>query len=773
MAKTKGMTDGELVSLLDKAISNANNREGSETADLRDSALKFINGEVDFPHETGKSSVVSNDVADTLHWILPQLLRVFLGSENIGIYEPRKPELEKETTQDAQGNPVTIEKDVSVDRAQQATDYVNYVLMNECRGYSVLHSALYEGLAFGNGLIKHWWDDSPTYVTENFSALTEEAFIALTAGEDADDVEVLEHTAYPDPDFVPPEIPSQEELIAAASEAMAQGVPVEAIEEQAAALAQALVPPNLHDVKIKRLVSTGSLQVRALPHEEFFIGVNDTVIDEEETYICGHAYRETRSNLIRAGYDANKVKELPDAGGADDETKTIRNGTNDDEERDEASQFVDVNECYIRIDYDGDKVSEWRKVVLGGKSGAYTVLSNEEWGDDLPFTDLVPDPVPHRWRGRSLYDEVASIQRVKTALARQMQDNLYISNSPMVIANLKGIKNPDALANRELGATIWTDGDINAAMREVATPFVAGQSIPIMEHWDRVRAMRTGVSDQSMGLEPDTLQDQTATASTFRQAAQYAKMETYARNVSECGMKRLFRCLLRLATKHQDRARVIRLRGEWTEMDPRAWHAEMDVTINTGLGSGSREKDMAVINAVLNEQKTIIAQGGPFNPISDIRKYRDTLAKLVELSGLKSPERYFSEISEDQYQAMKAQAEQPQEPPPDPKMMEAQARLQIEQMKAEQKAQADQQQFQLDMEKTQLELQAMREKMAIELEMTRMESAERIRLMQEEARQKFALKREEIEVEKQLAILRMSMSTGIPDQNITNIPSPV
>lgn len=770
MAKTKGMTDGELVSLLDKAISNANNREGSETATLRNSALKFINGEVDFPAEKGKSSVVSNDVADTLHWILPQLLRVFLGSENIGIYEPRKPEIEKSTVPGPDGEPVTVEKDVSVDRAQQATDYINYVLMNDCRGYSVLHSALYEGLAFGNGLIKHWWDDSPTYVTEDFSALTEEAFIALTAGEDADDVEILEHTAYPDPDFVAPELPPQEELIAAASDALAQGVPVEAIEEQAAAMAEALIPPNLHDVKIKRLVSNGSLQVRALPHEEFFIGPNDTVIDEDETYICGHAYRETRSNLIRAGYDKSVVDDLPSAGAVDDEAKNIRNGSTDDEERDEASQFVDVSECYIKIDYDGDGVAEWRKVVLGGNCGAFKVLSNEEWGDDLPFTDLVPDPVPHRWRGRSLYDEVASIQRVKTALARQMQDNLYISNSPMVIASTKTIKNPDALANRELGATIWAD-DINAAVREVATPFVAGQSIAIMEHWDRVRAMRTGVSDQSMGLDADALTNQTATASNFQQAAQYAKMETYARNVSECGMKRLFRCLLRLATKHQDRNRTIRLRGEWVEMDPRAWHADMDVTINTGLGSGSREKDMAVINAVLNEQKLIIAQGGPFNPIADIRKYRDTLAKLVELSGLKSPERYFSEITDDQFNAMKAAAEQPQEPPQDPRLIEAQGKLQIEQMKAEQKAQADQQQFALEMEKTQLELQAMREKMAIELEMTRVESAEKIRLMREEAQHKFALKREEIEVERQLALLRLT--TGAGSQHTANIPSPV
>lgn len=768
MAKTKGMTDGALTALLDRAISTAENREGTETASLRNKSLEFISGKIDIPAEAGKSSVTSHDVADTLHWILPQLLRVFLGSDNIGIYEPRRRELETVMVPGPDGQPIPVERDVSEERAAQATDYVNYTLMYDCRGYSVLHSALYEGLAFGNGIIKHWWDPTPQYVTETYTGLSEEAFIELV---DDDDVEVLEHTATPDPDWTPPPVPSQEELQVEVAAALEAGASEEQVATGLVAMKEALQAPQIHDVKIKLKVAEGRLQVRALPHEEFFVGANDLVIDEEETYLCGHAYRATRSDLIAQGFSKDKVNNLPAAGDTDtDETKTIRRGRVEEDERDHAMQEVNIYECYIRCDYDGDGVAEWRKVVMGGNSGAYTILSNEEWGDDLPFTDIVPDPVPHRWRGRSVFEESEDIQRIKSVLLRQMLDNLYRTNNPQRAVKKGDVENLDVLVNQQIGGIVFTKNDPAAAVRDLTVPFIAGNSLPILEVLDRVRAMRTGVSDQSMGLDADALQNQTATASNMAFAAAYTKMETYARNIAEVGMRRLFRCLLRLITKHQDRARTIRLRGEWVEMDPRAWHADMDVTINTGLGTGSREKDMAILNAILNEQKQIIMQSGPFNPIVDIRKFRDTLAKLVELSGLKSPERYFGEISEADYQQMKAQAEQPNEQP-DPRMLEMQQKMEAERAKLALQMDKQAAEMQAAQEKAAAEIQLMRERAAAEIQIMREEAAARIQLMHEEKQMRHDLKAREIAAEQELAAYQIA--TGAAGPHATNIPSPV
>lgn len=185
--KGRGMTDSELVALLDGQITDAVSYEGSELSLSRIRALEFVDGQIDIPSEDGKSSVVSHDLGDTLGWIMPGLLRVFLASENIVRYEARRSS--------------------GVDAAKQATDYVNAVFMSECDGYRVLHNSFYDGLLFGNGVVKHYWDETPQFSTENYTGLSDAQYMALVSDESVE--EVLEHSEYPDPDVAPsPSMPS-------------------------------------------------------------------------------------------------------------------------------------------------------------------------------------------------------------------------------------------------------------------------------------------------------------------------------------------------------------------------------------------------------------------------------------------------------------------------------------------------------------------------------------------------------------------------------------
>ncbi|MGO4839520.1 phage portal protein, partial [Rhizobiaceae sp. 2RAB30] len=146
-------------------------------------------------------------------------------------------------------------------------------------------------------------------------------------------------------------------------------------------------------------------------------------------------------------------------------------------------------------------------------------------------------------------------------------------------------------------------------IREVQTPFVAGESYQMLEYQDMVAEKRTGVSRQSMALDPEALSNQTATGQMLAQSASYSKIELYARNIAEIGLKRLFRCVLKLLVRYQDRPKMIRLRNTWVQMDPRAWNANMDATVSVGLGSGSRERDMMLLQQIAGKQEQIIAQG--------------------------------------------------------------------------------------------------------------------------------------------------------------------
>jgi hypothetical protein len=723
-------------------------------------AHKFMRGEVDIPAEEGKSQVTSRDLSDVLGWVMPGLLRVFLASDRVVQYEPNKPKLvQGPPAQDQQGNVMPgPPKDIAKDLADQATDYVNYSFLTDCGGYNVLQSAIYDGLLLGNGLIKHWWDGTPEWEIEGpFTGLSDEQFALLVNG---DDVEVIEHTARAAFD-APPMVGGEHPPYGGALPADAGGpqpaagpgeAGVSAPGAGGALASEALGagmagPALLHDCKIRRRVSEGRLRVDALPPEQYLQNRDARRLDEQEVRFCAHAYQETRSRLVEAGYDPEQVDEL--AGTAYDVDQQGTMDSRGDPGRigspvttDRATELVDVFECYCLADYDGDGVAERYKVIMGGGIGERQMLHAEPWPDELPFSDLVPDPVPHRWRGHSLFDELYDIVRIKTALLRQTQDNLYQTNNPMNVILDGQVLNMDALINRTLGANIFAKRP--DAVTPLAVPFTAEASFQMLEYWDRVIERRTGVSQATLSLDAEALQNQTATAVNAAQAAATTKAEFWARNMAETGLKRVFRCLLKLITRHQDQQRMIRLRGKWTPIDPTSWEPDMDVSINTGLGTGNRDRDVQLIGVVTQKQEQILQLLGPDNPVVDLKLYRDTLAKGVEAANLRHPDQFFKEVTDESLQSSAKRSRQK----PDPKMAEAQARMQLEQQKAQHDAQMRQTeiqvQTQLAREKAGLEMQTARDKAAAELNNAREKALLDMQLARESAQQNAQLKREEL-----------------------------
>ena len=106
--------------------------------------------------------------------------------------------------------------------------------------------------------------------------------------------------------------------------------------------------------------------------------------------------------------------------------------------------------------------------------------------------------MPHRYRGRSVYDEVGDIQRVKSVLLRQFMDNTYLVDNPMMAANGTAIENKDALINPKVGQIIWTNGPPGDAMVPVGIPYIGDKIFPSLEYFDMVIEKRTGVSRSTM-----------------------------------------------------------------------------------------------------------------------------------------------------------------------------------------------------------------------------------------------------------------------------------
>ncbi len=804
------LSEEDIGRLANAEVSAAVTYDGTDFQKNRVRAMEYYRGEMkDLENEDGLSKVSTHDVQDVIGWILPGLMRVFFSSDELGQYNP--------------------EDEDDEDGAKQATDYANYVILKECDGYQTFWDVFHDALLFANGIVKHWWDESEKTTVHVATGLTDDQFAQLV---NSDEIEILAHREdqialpppEPDDDDAPIMLPPPQGGPPAPQPggppggppALSGGPPTGAPPppnggggppmnggppppngggpqppmNPMAMLAQMLpqggppMPPEplvqtFHSVKVKRTQKVGKLKIAAVPPEEFLINIQAR--DVKSARMVGHRMTKTRGDLVQEGYDKKKVYDLPAA--------SFPNYANLPQTRidnamayqtpsglDKSMEEVEIVEVYMKMDVDGDGIAEMQKIVLGGPN-TNVVLDNELWEDDSPFSDFVAERVPHRWQGRSVFDDTEDIQQIKSTLLRQFLDNLYHSNIPDRAVDIGRIATPDALLDRKIGNIIHTEGPPGEAIADLQVPFVAKEALTGLEYMDQIIERRTGVSRSTMALDLEALQNQSATAVNAAQSASYSKIELIARNFAEVGFKNFFEAVLKLIVAHQDGPRKIKIKKNWVTMDPSSWNANMKFDVNVGLGSGSRDRDAQILLQIAMKQETINMQLGPDNPLCGLDKYSNTLRSLVQMAlpgG--DPDKYFNELDEKKLAAwaQKQQAQQAQQP--NPEMMKAQAaaqkaqaEIQMKQQKGAADLQLQQQKTQADMaaagQKNAMDMAAQREKNAMTLQLDREKAAADIEQQKEAAMLDAQLKQQELLLEAHLAAQQNEMQAGVTREN--------
>jgi hypothetical protein len=623
------MTEFDLQAILDNEIDNAIGYINTETVEERRQALMAYNREPYGNEVEGRSTIVTGEVAEAVDGALPQLIRVFTQSDDVVRFEPKAPGDEE--------------------AAKQATEYCNWVLMNDNPGFEVFQTWFKDALLQKNGIVKVWWNDETDVVKESYKDLTEEELALLLSDGQMEIVSQEQNQVGEVPTMVPD----------------AMGMPV-----------QTMQPIFSYNVRVKKVNKKGSVKVENVPPEEFLISKKARRIDEAP--FVAHRKLTTRSELIAMGFKADDIDSLP---AYDDLTFTPErvarypNGEQpDDPSLDTSMDEIETFECYIRTDFDKDGIAELRRVFYAGS----TILENEE-ADFIPFCSVCPIPMPHKFFGHSLADRVTDIQKIKTTVTRQMLDNLYLSNNARM-AVVDGQVNLDDMLTVTPGGIVRVKNP--AAITPLAVPLVANQAFPMLGYMDEVQQKRTGVTQSSQGLDPNILQNTTATAIAMVQNAGAAKVELIARIFAETGVKDLFRRILHLVCKYQDKQRIVRMRGKFVAIDPREWNNEYDMTVNVGLGTGNREQQMAMTAAVLQKQEQLLGTMGMANPFVSPAQYRNTLGRFIESAGFKDTNEFFREITPE----IEQQILTPQQPQPDPAtaalMQSAQAQIEIDRAKA-------------------------------------------------------------------------------------------
>jgi hypothetical protein len=659
----KKMDDQKLRALVSGEIKSSIGYIGSQISQVRAESLKAYLGEPYGDEQEGRSKVIMTDAMDTVEWIAPSLMRIFMSSDDAVEFVP------------------TQEEDVP--GAKQATEYCNYVFMQDNPGFMNTLTNIKDGLIEKTGVYKVWWDDQDEWERESYRGLTDEAYTYILQ---SNDVTVLEHTEYRGQAYPGP--------------------------------AGMMTSDVMHDCVLRRKKEAGRVRVEPVPSDEFLISRDGK--DIQSARFVGHRQPKTRSELIAMGFKRSVVESLGTDTGTLDTEESIARHSYDQEYGDtnimnDAMQEVMVIECYIRVDYDGDGIAEMRKVTVAGES--YQVLDNEPWDGMRPFAGWSPIPLPHQFYGLSVVDLVKDLQRIRTTVMRQYLDSLYQANSPTYELDTSNLVDQtlQEVTNRTPGSIIRKN-NANPALTSAPVNFVGDTAIAGLSVLDQIRENRTGVSQKTMGLAPDSLHD-TKGGQDLLFTAAMGRIELIARVYAETCLKDTFKIIFELLNRYQDKPRTIKLRNQWVQMDPRSWKTGMDLTVTVGLGNGNKDQQASQLQNIMGWMaQAIQVQGGTNGPLVKIDNVYNALKKMVEAAGFRDVDSFFTDPANQPQ-------EQQQQKPPSPEEKKAMMDAQIKQAELQQSLQVEMAKIQAnsEMERAKMEqnLILKREQMNMEADLKR------------------------------------------------------
>jgi hypothetical protein len=670
------MSEDDIESIVASAVDDAIDFISSDITERRIKAQRYFNGEVDIGFEPDRSRVVATKCRDIVRAVKPSIQRVFMSAERPVEFIPSGPE--------------------DVASMEQASTYAA-AKFRQHNGYKILRDVAHDALVSITGFTKAYWAEYDQPKVYSFTALDDMQFQMIL---DAPGVEIVAHAERPDEETIRV-MQEQVEQAAMMAQQMAQaGQPVDPA--QLPTMPEVL--PMLHDVRIMRRETEGKLCIETVPPEEFFVDANAR--SDEDFYVIGHRTEMRVADVIALGVDEAAALELDLDAGTDvqSQEEEIRRGYPVDEYEDQSSRDpsmrkVTVTEAYMRMDVDGTGTPILHKFLLGGSANK---LLSYEPVDDHPFASWHVDPEPHTFFGRSLVELITQDQDAATSIIRSILDNVHLTNNPRLEVVHSQVEMDDVL-NNEIGGIVRVNAP--GMVRDIAVPFVAAQTLPALQYLDDMVEVKTGVTRASMGLDPDALQSTTRAAVTATVSAGAGQVEVMVSNLAHTGMRRLFKQILRLMSRHSTRAEMMRVNGAYVPMDPRVWDSDLDATVNVGLGTGREDQKNAILGQVMQIQLQAIQTYGPMNPLAGIDQLRNTLADMMALNGIPNADRYFSP----------PQPPMPPAPEAPPQGDPAQAMVEAETIKAQAKLASDSQKMQVEMQKMQMQDDLARDKMLQDL----------------------------------------------------------
>lgn len=579
------ISDEDLQKIVQSEIEDASNFIDTDVAPLRMRADSYYQGKTVLKSQDGRARLVITKVRDCIKGVIPSVARIFTQNDVIAEFSS------------------TDEEDDKICKDQ--TLFVNSVY-HKFGGYTALIQGCTDALKARVGVVKVSLENRKIGSHSISKLMTEEEIVSF---EDDEKIEITEKS--------------------------------KPVNVMGGGTARKIVFTKYSTRKIWHL--------DPIPPECFIVNSGATSV--EGARLIGTREEKPIYEAVGMGLDAEELLEI---GPSTNETSTMsierqtRSSFNTDPKTADNNSKLDpmsaqilICEVWLRIDADGDGVAELRHMITAG--GNCKVMVDEPC-HHAPLGIFKSDLQPHVFFPISLAEDMMQDQDAATSLTRSILDNTALVNSPRTVLNEQFINLEDA-KNNEIGAIIRAK-DVEQ-IKELITPFIAGETLPVLAFLNEVSETRSGVTRLSQGLDPNALQSTSRIAANAAVQGGDSRIEMMARNLGETGVASMFLAILRTAMYELKGEQSVSTPSGYETVNIDQWHDQVAVSANVGLGNGRIDEKKEVLTGVAGAQQAIIDKMGYDNPICGWMQLRNTYKLLLRLGGLKQVSEFFPPVSKE------------------------------------------------------------------------------------------------------------------------------
>ena len=602
MAKHKKVTDDELFVTLDQlsAISNGDFLNDAGLSDERQKATYEYAG-VAKGHlaPQGVSSIVDTSTTEVIDGYTSILSELLLDNKKIAKFTP----LEKKSPKSIMG-------------ASSAQDLTNHEIFIANNGWEICNTWIKASLMWKNSIVRWDWVEDFCYSYEDYDQIDQETLDTYLADEDVEIVGDLEYSNEADP--------------------------------MSGELALVYV-----DVRLRRKKDKSRVVIRNVPPENFIIDRNATSLSDF-TYMAILEEDLSRTDLLirypealkNFGSDENEWSKLSDNKSMDWQESQARKSVVGSSEGVNTLEFqqslLTVKESWLRVDRDGDGISELKRLVTSG-----TFILEEEDVSEVDIASLSPIEIPHEFHGLSMADVTRSSTMSTTAILRGFVENVYLTNFSPRLADPNQVDFA-ALQNIKPKQIIATNGNPQTAVAMLQPETISTGTVPLLQHLQGIKEQANGLSKAAQGLN-DTLyvSGNSEGKMGMVQSAAQKRIQHVARRMVETGFSRLvkgvYRTLLKNAVGHKG---YLDRNGVYQEINSKNLPTNLHIEVDANLGENSNQNMIGKIGQVGQILGQLKEQGRAL-VIDEVADARLAMQAIVALD--LNPMDYIRDYTDDQF----------------------------------------------------------------------------------------------------------------------------